>query len=60
VYGEAQDAIAPGTPGYQGSRWSALENKQIDPGTTGGGWRWNDWKVKRIKQGTPATSQPDG
>ena len=28
--------------------------KQIDPETTGGGWRQNDWKVKRRKQGTPS------
>ena len=29
------------------------KTKQIDPETTGGGWRQNDWKVKRHKQGTP-------
>ena len=28
--------------------------KQIEPETTGGGWRQNDWKVKRLKQGTPS------
>ena len=28
--------------------------KQIDPEATGGGWRRNDWKVKRFKQGTPS------
>lgn len=33
--------------------------KQTEPGTTGGGWRRNDWKIKQIKQGTPATSQPE-
>ncbi len=27
--------------------------KQIDPEATRGGWRQNDWKVKRGKQGTP-------
>ena len=32
--------------------------KQIELGTTRGGWRQNDWKVKRIKQGTPAIGQP--
>ncbi len=53
VKGEAQDAIETGTPVYQGRRWSALEAKQIDPETTGGGWRQNDWKVKQSKQGTP-------
>ena len=26
--------------------------KQIEPGTTGGDWRQNDWKVKHSKQGT--------
>lgn len=31
--------------------------KQIDPETTGGGWRQNDWKVKRRKQGTPIPGQ---
>lgn len=51
---EAHDAIDSGTPDKQGCRWSALESKQIDPETTGGGWRQNDWKVKRRKRGTPS------
>lgn len=31
--------------------------KQIEPGTTGGDWRQNDWKVKHSKQGTPSLGQ---
>jgi hypothetical protein len=40
MYGEAQDAIVSGTPGEQGSRWSALEeNRSIQGqrGVVGGG-----------------------
>ena len=33
------------------------KKKQIDPEATEGGWRQNDWKVKRSKQGTPSRSK---
>jgi hypothetical protein len=49
---------SPGTPGNQGSDGQS-QIKQIDLGTSMGGWRWNDWKVKQIKQGSPSGDKWD-
>lgn len=42
----------PGTPGYQGSRWSALGRNRLNRGQRWvGGWRRNGWKFRYMKHG---------